>query len=77
MVKPIHAERKYITLLCTMNSTSDRVLGYYVIARMDWLTSHRLYRNDPCLRAAKKLNSLSDFCTVVKNLGAGKSSGSF
>lgn len=77
MVKPIPAERKYITLLCTMNRASDRVLGYYVFARMDWLTSHRLYKDDPCLCAAKKLDSLSDFYTVVKNLGAEKSSGSF
>jgi hypothetical protein len=77
VVKPIHAERKFITLLCTMNSTSDRVLDYYVFARMDWLRFHRLYKDDPCLRAAKKLDSLSDFYTVVKNLGAGKSSGSF
>jgi len=77
VVKPVNAERKFITLLCTMNSTSDRVLDYYVFARVDWLRFHRLYKDDPCLRAAKKLDSLSDFYTVVKKFWAEKSSGSF
>ncbi len=74
VLKPIHAECKYITLLCTMNRTSDRVLGHYVFPRMDWLRFQRLYKNDPCLCAAKKLDSLSDFYTVVKNLWAERSS---
>ena len=74
VVKPIHAERSYITLLCTMNRTCDRVLGHYVFAQMDWLSFHRLYKNDPWLRAAKKLDSLSDFYTVVRTLWEKRSS---
>jgi hypothetical protein len=77
VVKPVQAERKYITLLCTMNSASDGVLGHYVFARMDCLRFQRLYKNDPCLCVAKKLDSLSDFYVVVKNLWAERSSGSF
>jgi DNA invertase Pin-like site-specific DNA recombinase len=68
ILESVPAEHKFITLLCTANRASDRLLGYYVFPRMDWMRFHRLYRNDPCLDAATKLDNLSDFYTVVKNL---------
>jgi DNA invertase Pin-like site-specific DNA recombinase len=68
VVEPSPAERGYITLLCMMNHSHDRVLGQYLFPRMDWLRSHRLHKNDPCLGAAIKLNSLSEFYAAVKKL---------
>jgi DNA invertase Pin-like site-specific DNA recombinase len=70
VVEPNRAEREHITLLCTMNRAHDRVLGHYLFPRMDWLRSHRLHKNDPCLRAAKKLSSLSEFYDAATKLWA-------
>ncbi len=75
VVEPNKAERGYITLLCTMNCTHDSVLGYYVFPRMDWLRSHRLYKNDPCLRTAKKLRSLSEFYDIAAKLWSERTQG--
>lgn len=77
ILNPAQPERNYITLLCTMNSQRNRVLGHYVFPSMAWLKLQRFYKNDPCFDAAKKLGSLSDFYTVVKNLWEERSSQSF
>jgi DNA invertase Pin-like site-specific DNA recombinase len=66
LLKPTQSERNYITLVCTMNSPHNRVLGHYVFPAMDWLKFQRFYKNDPSFKAGKKLSSLSDFYPVVK-----------
>jgi DNA invertase Pin-like site-specific DNA recombinase len=74
VVEPSPAEREHITLLCMMNHSHDRVLSYYLFPRMDWVRSHRLHKNDPCLDAAIKLDTLSEFYGAVKELWGKRSS---
>lgn len=69
VVAPSHAERDYITLLCTLNEKRDRVLNHYLLPRIEWLGRWQyLYKDDPHLEAATKLESLSNFYAAVKKL---------
>jgi DNA invertase Pin-like site-specific DNA recombinase len=70
LMEPHPAEREYITLLCRMNLTHDRVLSQFVFPRLDGFKSHFLQRNDPVLCAAIKLNDLSEFYATVKRVWA-------
>ncbi len=66
VIEPDELERPYVTLLCRMNRTHDRVLDYYLVPKMDsrWL----LHPNDPWLRNGERLRSLSDFYTKVRKI---------
>jgi DNA invertase Pin-like site-specific DNA recombinase len=66
VIEPDELERPYITLLCRMNRTHDRVLDYYLVPKMDarWL----LRPNDPWLRQGERLHSLSDFYSRVRKI---------
>jgi len=68
VVEPNKSEREYITLLCTMNQSKDRLLGFYLFPRMNWPTPHRMYMYDPALRGATRLRKLSDFYSAVRIL---------
>jgi hypothetical protein len=71
VIEPDELERDYITLLCTMNRSHDRVLDYYVLPRM---TAHTLlHRNDSWLRKGMRLSRLSDFYATVKRMWAERS----
>lgn len=37
LLKTTQSERNCVTLVCTMNSRHNRVLGHYVFPAMDWL----------------------------------------
>ena len=63
--KPNPAERDYITLLCLLNNTHDRVLQYYVVPRLVSSNEHRFYRGSPLLRKAGRVVRLSDFYASV------------
>jgi DNA invertase Pin-like site-specific DNA recombinase len=71
VIEPNERERNYITLLCTMNPTHDRVLDYYVLPQMSAHTSLR--RNDSWLREGIRLDRLSDFYSTVKRVWAQRS----
>jgi DNA invertase Pin-like site-specific DNA recombinase len=77
-VRPVPAERDYITLLCLLNLTYDRVLHYYVAPKLGQWDYLRLRgRSSPFLRETEKLDHLSHFYDVVKRLwGKRSSSGS-
>lgn len=65
-VVPTFAERENITLVCKMNCDHDRICSYYLFSCMDDVrSSHRSPANDPWLRKAIKLTSLSDFYAAV------------
>lgn len=66
VIEPDESERPYITLLCRMNRTHDRVLDYYLVPKMD---ARRLLRpNDSWLHQGERLRSLSDFYSVVRKV---------
>jgi hypothetical protein len=65
-------ERDYITLLCTMNATHDRILDSYLLPRMSGHTL--LHRKVSWLREGVRLRSLSDFYSKVKQIRAKRSS---
>lgn len=76
VMEPNDRERDYITLLCTMNATHDRVLDYYVLPKMmsAQMSAHRpLHRNDSWLREGIQLHRLSDFYSLVKRVWAKRS----
>jgi hypothetical protein len=71
VIEPDDLERDYITLLCTMNTSHDRILDSYVLPRM---TGHTLlHRKVSWLREGKRLRSLSDFYSTVKKIWAKRS----
>ena len=71
VIEPDELERDYITLLCTMNRSHDRVLDYYVLPRR---TAHTLlHGNDSWLRKGMCLSRLSDFYATVKRMWAERS----
>ena len=68
VIEPAPVERDYITLLCTLNSSHDRVLDYFVLPKMTANT--RVHRSDSWLQTGVRLQRLSDFYTIVKRLWA-------
>ena len=68
VIEPAPAERDYITLLCTMNCSHDRVLDYFVFPKMTANT--RVHRSDSWLQTGVRLQRLSDFYAIVKKLWA-------
>jgi len=71
VVEPSALEREYITLLCKLNATHDKVLSYYLFPRMAF-RSHRSYDHDPWLKTAIQLDRLEDFYTTAGRLWAQK-----
>jgi hypothetical protein len=66
VIEPDELERPYITLLCRMNRTHDRVLDYYLVPKMD--ARSLLRPNDPWLQQGERLRNLSDFYTGVRKI---------
>jgi DNA invertase Pin-like site-specific DNA recombinase len=64
VAEPTPIERGFITLLCTLSPKRDQVQRFYVFASMN-LRTRRFLDNDPWLRTAVRLKSLSDFYSVV------------
>jgi DNA invertase Pin-like site-specific DNA recombinase len=59
-------ERAYVTLVCAMNNTRDRVLRYFLLERTD--NFKRACYGDSFLRTAIRLRRLSDFYPNVQRL---------
>jgi DNA invertase Pin-like site-specific DNA recombinase len=70
VVEPLPDESEYVTLLCPMNPTHDRVLDYFVFPRLKEFKSHYLVQNDPFLHAAIRLDDLSNFYVTVNRIWA-------
>ena len=70
LVEPNSAERSYITLLCPVKRSHERVLGYFVFPHLDGFRTHLMFRKDPFLSAAIRLNDLSEFYATVQKLWA-------
>jgi hypothetical protein len=68
IVEPNSAESSYITLLCPVKRSHERVLGYFVFPHLDGFRTHFMFRNDPFLRAAVRLRDLSEFYATVKTV---------
>jgi len=68
VVEPNHAEREYITLVCKLNRSHDRICSYYLFPRMNGITSHRSFKNDPWLAGGIRLKDLSEFPTALKTI---------
>jgi DNA invertase Pin-like site-specific DNA recombinase len=68
IVEPNPAENGYITLLCPVKLSHERVLGYFVYPRLDGFKTHFMFRNDPFLRAAVRLRDLSEFYATVRSV---------
>jgi hypothetical protein len=65
-VCPNDGERTYITLVCTLNETQNRVLRYFLLERTDNFKS--ACYGDSFLRTAIRLRRLSDFYRNVQRL---------
>jgi DNA invertase Pin-like site-specific DNA recombinase len=68
LVEPNPAESSYLTLLCPVKRSHERVLGYFVFPHLDGFKTHFMFRNDPFLRAAVRLRDLSEFYATVKTV---------
>jgi DNA invertase Pin-like site-specific DNA recombinase len=68
LVEPNSAESRYITLLCPVKRSHERVLGYFVFPHLDGFRTHFMFRNDPFLRVAVRLRDLSEFYATVKTV---------
>jgi DNA invertase Pin-like site-specific DNA recombinase len=68
IVEPNSAESSYITLLCPVKRSHERVLGYFVFPHLDGFSTHFMFRNDPFLRAAVRFRDLSEFYATVKTV---------
>jgi DNA invertase Pin-like site-specific DNA recombinase len=68
LVEPNSAESGYITLLCPVKRSHERVLGYFVFPHLDGFRTHFMFRKDPFLRAAVRLRDLSEFYATVKTV---------
>lgn len=68
LVEPNPAESSYITLLCPVKRSHERVLGYFVFPSLEGFKTHFMFRNDPFLGAAVQLRALSEFYAVVKKV---------
>ena len=68
IVEPNSAESGYITLLCPVKRSHERVLGYFVYPHLDGFKTHFMFRNDPFLRAAVRLRDLSEFYATVRTV---------
>jgi hypothetical protein len=64
VAEPTPIERGFITLLCTLSPKRDRVQRFYVFEAMKFRT-RRFLDNDPWLRTAIRLKSLSELYAVV------------
>jgi DNA invertase Pin-like site-specific DNA recombinase len=68
-MRPVPAERDYITLLCLLNRTYDRVLHYYVAPKLgQWEYLRLRDTSSPFLLETEKLDHLSDFYDTVKRI---------
>lgn len=68
LVAPNPAERGFVTLLCPVKRSHERVLGCFVFPSLDGFKTHFMFRNDPFLGAAVRLRDLSEFYAVVKKV---------
>jgi len=68
LVEPHPSERSYVTLLCPVKRSHERVLGYFVFPRLDGFKTHNMVRNDPFLVNAIRLRDLSEFYETVKKV---------
>jgi DNA invertase Pin-like site-specific DNA recombinase len=64
VAEPTAIEHGFITLLCTLSPKRDRVQRFYIFEAMNFRT-RRFLDNDPWLRTAIRLKSLSEFYGVV------------
>lgn len=65
-LEPNPAERNFITLICTMNSSHDQVLQYFLLPTME--TFRRVSFVDSFLRTSTRLHKLTDFYGTVKEM---------
>jgi DNA invertase Pin-like site-specific DNA recombinase len=70
LVEPSPSEKSYVTLLCPVKRSHERVLRYFVFQRLDEFKTHLMVRNDPFLRRAVRLRHLSEFYETVKEVWA-------
>jgi DNA invertase Pin-like site-specific DNA recombinase len=65
-VIPIKAERKYVTVVCLLNSSNDGIRSFHVFPTMELRGFHQFRENDSWLSKGTQLEHLSEFCEVVK-----------
>jgi DNA invertase Pin-like site-specific DNA recombinase len=70
LVEPNPAESSLVTLLCPVKRSHERVLSYFVFPHLEGFRTHFMFRNDPFLRAAVRLNDLSEFYATAQELWA-------
>ncbi len=68
LVEPNPAESGFVTLLCPVKRSHERVLGYFVFPHLHGFRTHFMFRNDPFLSAAVRLNNLSEFYATAQEL---------
>jgi DNA invertase Pin-like site-specific DNA recombinase len=72
VVEPNSAERDFITLLCTMNRSHDRVIDYFLLP--DMRPFRKLCFHDGRLGKAVRLHGLAEFYTTAKKMWVGRTS---
>jgi hypothetical protein len=70
IVEPNSAESSYITLLCPVKRSHERVLGYFVFPHLNGFRTHFLFRNDPFLSAAVSSVPCQSFMLPLSTCGS-------
>ena len=69
-VDPIDSERKFVTLIGTLNRENDNVSAFYVFPKIDLpqRRRHQMTKDDPWLQCGKKLNCFSQLYETVREI---------
>ena len=71
-IDPVLHERKHITLLARLNEGNQSFLDFHIFPSIDRRRRFDISLDDLWLSGGLRLNDLSAFCTVVSQMGEGK-----
>ena len=67
-IDPVRGERNFITLLARLDQDNRTFLDFYIFPPIDRLRRFRVTLKDEWLSRGKRLNNLSEFCAVVRQV---------
>jgi DNA invertase Pin-like site-specific DNA recombinase len=65
-ISPVPNDRANVTIICRLNITNSGAKDFFVFPRMSLLTAHRFRDCDPWLSTGKRLDDISQLCTVLR-----------
>ena len=74
IVETVNRERRFVTLLARLDKDNSEFLDFHVFPMIDRRKRFRVSLNDDWLSRASRLSELSQFCKVVRQVQATRSS---